>query len=223
MTISAIGFVPSAPLLVPQVAAGSAGQDADLRLSCLDVVSRALEADPDAVVAVASTRSTGAWTESATASFAGFGVGAAAADPDAALPWPLGVAAWLLDESGWSGRRHYLGLGDGDDRSPDLPTIERAVVIAVGDGSAARTERAPGHLDLRAEGFDDGIADALARGDAAALAGVDAELARELLCGGLPTWRWVAAAVDQVPVAHAELVTHVAPYGVGYFVALWAL
>jgi hypothetical protein len=142
------------------------------------------------------------------------------------LPWPLGIGAWLLDEVGWDGPRRYLGVSPADDvaaATAQGTTDGAQVVIAVGDGSACRTERAPGYLDDRAGAFDARIADLLARGDAAGLGGIDTALAADLMCAGLPVWRWVSATVGDAEVGAAELVTHVAPYGVGYFVARWSI
>ena len=219
MTPTVVAFVPSAPLLVPPVAGGSASLDNDLRLACLDAVSRALESDPDEVVVVAAISTAGSWDDGHTWDFAGFGVRRRPADERPSLPWPLGIGAWLLDECGWSGGRRYVGVGDDDE--PALEVTDRSVVVAVADGTACRTERAPGHLDPRAEEFDDAIADVLTGGDAAGFADIDQPLARELLCSGVPVWQSVAVAAGGSAVARAELLTHVAPYGVGYFVALW--
>lgn len=52
-------------------------------------------------------------------------------------------------------------------------------VLVVGNGSAKRSERAPGYLDERAAAFDDDVRDALLT-DASRLADLDRDLAREL-------------------------------------------
>jgi hypothetical protein len=96
-------------------------------------------------------------------------------------------------------------------------------VLAVGDGSACRTEKAPGHLDVRAEAFDAAIAACLAAGDVEGLARIDPTLAAELMCAGLPVWRWLRAAMSGQAVVAADLTIDVAPYGVAYFVASWTL
>jgi hypothetical protein len=177
------------------------------------------------VIVVAPSGSAGEWPADAIWDFSGFGVAREKSDGRTALPWPLGIGAWLLDELGWDGPRRYLGVTANDPArtggidGPEGPQV----VIAVGDGSACRTERAPGYLDDRAEAFDAGIADLLAHGDAVGLGAIDAALATDLMCAGLPVWRWVSAALGGDQVGSAELVTHVAPYGVGYFVARWSV
>jgi hypothetical protein len=219
VTVSAVAFVPSAPLLVPQVAGGSAGLDHAVRAASIDVVARALELSPDEVIVVALTASTGEWSGDARWDFSGFGV-TSTASCRPKLPWSLGIGAWLLDECGWSGPRRYIGVTDAEGAMP-ATVASNAVVVAVGDGSACRTDKAPGALDERAATFDDEVADLMARGDSSGLANLDGVLARELLCSGVAVWRWVAASLGGAAVTTAELATHVAPYGVGYFAALW--
>jgi hypothetical protein len=223
MTVAAVGFVPSAPLLIPAVAGGSAHVDQELRAASLEAVARAVSTSPDEVVVVASTRTAGEWGADAAWSFSGFGVQAPPAEARPALPWQLGIGAWLLDECGWTGRRRYVGVGPPDNGSAHRRDERSSVIIAVGDGSARRSERAPGHLDPRAERFDEHVADCLARGDATGLAAIDDALAEQLWCNAVPAWRWVTASIGDAAVTDAELAVHTAPYGVGYFVALWPL
>lgn len=91
-------------------------------------------------------------------------------------------------------------------------------VLVVGNGSAKRTEKAPGHLDERAQHFDAGLRAALT-GDVAALGLVDHALADEL-------WADVGALV-QLPAlvpqgATAEVRYDDAPLGVQYWVISWS-
>jgi hypothetical protein len=231
VSIEAVAFVPAAPLLVSQVTGGSAALDEPLRVACIDVVRRALEQNPDEVVVLAPTLSTGPWPADAIWNFAGFGVARTPPDLRPALPWALGIGAWLLDEAGWDGHRRYVGVTSSPLDPGATSTLLGAavgdprsqVVIAVGDGSACRTERAPGYFDDRAERFDEQIADLLAGGDAAGFGQLDEVVAGDLLCAGLPVWRWLTEAIAGAEVTSAELVTHIAPYGVAYFVALWSV
>lgn len=90
------------------------------------------------------------------------------------------------------------------------------------DGSARRSERAPGYVDERAEPFDRTVAQALAHADADALLRLDADLAGHLLVAGRAAWQAAGAAAAAElsaydPVLHADE----APYGVGYLVASW--
>jgi hypothetical protein len=110
-----------------------------------------------------------------------------------------------------------------DDLSSTLAELPASVgVLAMGDGSARRTEKAPGHLDPAAAGFDAAVATALATGDPGALAALDPVEGARLLAAGVPVWRSVGAALDGRPVV-AQLRYDDAPFGVGYLVAEWRL
>lgn len=93
------------------------------------------------------------------------------------------------------------------------------LIVVSADGSATRTEKAPGFFDERAADFDKAIEGALADGDAAALAALDQELAAELWCQGVPAFQALAALM---PSPTEAVVTYSdAPYGVAYWVATW--
>ncbi|MEV4999760.1 hypothetical protein [Nocardioides sp. LML1-1-1.1] len=79
-------------------------------------------------------------------------------------------------------------------------------VLVVGNGSATRTEKAPGHLDERAAGFDA----ALRR----TFTGIDTALAAEL-------WADTACLGELPPLGEAEVLYDDAPFGVQYWVAVW--
>jgi aromatic ring-opening dioxygenase LigB subunit len=97
---------------------------------------------------------------------------------------------------------------------------DRVALLCMGDGSARRSEKAPGWWDDRAEAFDATVAAALAAADLEALLQLDAELARALLVAGRASWQALAGAADG-QVWRGELTHHEAPFGVGYLVAEW--
>jgi hypothetical protein len=78
-------------------------------------------------------------------------------------------------------------------------------VLVVGNGSAKRTEKAPGHLDERAAAFDDAL-----RTDFATDPGLAAEL-----------WADTACLTELPPLTEAEVLYDAAPFGVQYWVAVW--
>jgi hypothetical protein len=217
----AVGFVPAAPLLVPQVAGGSADLDAETRNACREVVQRLAAAAEAGITVVAPVLGGATWPADATWGFEGFGVPRRPADPRPRLPWPLGIGDWLLDEIGWSGPRNHVAVAD--DQAAVTGATPADTLLVVGDGSARRSEKAPGHLDERAEGFDETIAAAIRDGDVTGLARLDAVLAADLLCAGAPAWRWAMDRIVGRSITESELLVDVAPYGVAYFVGWWRL
>lgn len=91
-------------------------------------------------------------------------------------------------------------------------------ILAVANGSACRSEKAPGHLDERAAPFDEALGRALHSGDGAALARLDASLAEELWCFDAPVFRAIGPLVDGLA---ATVSYDDDPYGVQYWVATW--
>jgi hypothetical protein len=94
-----------------------------------------------------------------------------------------------------------------------------AAVLAIANGSARRTEKAPGHFDDRAEGFDKALGDALRSGDSATLASLDQALAGELWAD-VDGFRWLGSSVD-LDGADVHVDYDDAPYGVQYWVVRW--
>jgi hypothetical protein len=94
------------------------------------------------------------------------------------------------------------------------------VLLVMGDGSARRSTSAPGYLDDRAGAFDRATVDALASGDPARLR-LDVALGADLLAAGPPAWNAAAGLLGTRRYA-AEILYDDAPYGVGYFVAVWS-
>jgi hypothetical protein len=134
------------------------------------------------------------------------------------LPLAHTLGAWLLDQAGFTGARVGVGPADLTQLVRDLPG--RVGILAMGDGSARRTIKAPGYLDEAAAPFDAGVAWALARGDATALAALDLAEGERLLAAGAATWQAVGAALQGREIA-AVLHHDAAPFGVGYLVADW--
>jgi hypothetical protein len=196
--VRAVAFVPSPPLLL----AALGGGPADLRAACAQAISVLDGLD----VVVVGAAPVDGWLSGSIDATPWGAPGRPAPD---ALPLALAVGATLLAD-----RPHTLyGVAGGG-----LPELGEVGLLVVGDGSARRTEKAPGHLDDRAAGFDAQVAAALAAGSPGLLGALDADLAQELLVGGGPVWR----AVSTLPGAwRGQLHLAEAPYGVGYFAASW--
>lgn len=92
--------------------------------------------------------------------------------------------------------------------------------LVVANGSAKRTDKAPGYFDERAEEFDAALGRALRAGDLGALRRIDRGLAAEL-------WADVDALVEVAESGGIGEVLDVqvdyddAPYGVQYWVVRW--
>jgi hypothetical protein len=221
----AVAFCPAPPLLLPAVEVRADHVTTALREACATAVADMLSVQPEVVVVVSEGAAAGErFGAGDVGDLRGFGVDLAI--PFDGRPRPGGrrvpaahtLGAWLLDQAGHQGPRVGVGPDDLDRVVRDLPAP--LGILAMGDGSARRSVKAPGYLDDAAAPFDAGVARALADGDAAALAGLDPEAGRHLLAAGVPVWRALGAALTDRAVT-ARLHHDAAPFGVGYLVASW--
>jgi hypothetical protein len=98
-------------------------------------------------------------------------------------------------------------------------------VIVVGDGTATRHEKAPGHTVPGAVDLDDQIAEMLGSGDLDGLVDLSDKLDEVFALDGRCAWQAAAALVSQWPASllTARLIEYDAPHHVAYFVARWEL
>ena len=221
----AVAFCPSPPLLLPVVEGRAAAETIALRRACGEAVAAMLAVRPEVVVVVGDGGPPGVrFGPGDGGDLRGFGVAVVVPFDGHLRPggqrMPLAhtVGAWLLHEAGFAGTRVGVPPADVHQLLSDLPGP--VGVLAIGDGSARRSVKAPGYLDDSAGGFDAGVASALTAGDADALAALDPEEGRRLLAAGVPTWRAVGTALAGRDVT-ARLHYDDAPFGVGYLVADW--
>lgn len=120
---------------------------------------------------------------------------------------PVAIARWLLNDR----PARVVGVGGA------LESFDALLVM--GDGSSSRTEKAPGHLDPQAIGFDDAVLNAVATGDPLALGSIDLGLAEQVGAAGASVWQRLGALVGTVE--SATLDAQEDRYGVLYFVARW--
>ena len=218
----AAAVVPTPPLLVPEVAAGSADRDADLRAAVRDAVARVLAAEPDRVVVVGEATHTGPL--SGEPDWHRFGV--RGQRPKRPLPLPHGIGAWVLRELGCALPVEHHGVAADTAAyecaalGRDLAAGARTVLLACGDGTARRDEKAPGHFSPAAAGFDESVDAALRAGDPAGLLALEADQASDLWVGGRTAWQVLAGAAEGRPW-DAEVSYAAEPYGVHYVVATW--
>jgi len=141
------------------------------------------------------------------------------------LPLALGIGALLLDEASYTGPRILQAVDESASSADCLrlgrdlaAAAPRIALLAVGDGSARRGPAAPGYLDERAIPFDDAVQQAVRDGDMAALAGIDPDLARDLMATGRAAWQVLAGAFAGASPP-TEITYAADPFGVAYLVA----
>ncbi|XVS66175.1 hypothetical protein ACQPYE_08990 [Actinosynnema sp. CA-299493] len=224
--ISRLVVVPHPPLLVPELVSGAAPDTEPVRSACL-AAARDLAAHAADWVAVGVDPSGPRVVEGVAGTFRGFGVDVRVSLSDDAssveedLPLPALVAAWLRERVGARSVRVHLV-------PPDLPTAEcvalggrlagSPALLVLGDGSHRRGELAVGRPDERAEPFDEDVREALATADTAALRALDPAAAAELGASGRAAWQVAAGVPGPWRCAGSEFL---APFGVGYHVAVW--
>lgn len=219
-----VAFCPQTPLLLPAVAGAPGYALSVLRAAVLGAVQTLLADEPDVMVVVGDGAGSLRFGPGDAGDLRGFGVDlevpfAGRVRPQGhRVPLPHVVGAWLLDHAGHTGAR--LGVGP-DDLGPALADVPGPIgVLAMGDGSARRGDKAPGALDPAAAPFDAAVTAALAAGDPDALAALDPAAGEQLMAAGVPVWRAVGAALRGREPA-AQLRYDDAPFGVAYPVATW--
>jgi hypothetical protein len=229
----AAAVCPHPPLLMMGSGRGPDPVLADVRSACDRAVATLVAAAPDEIVVVGSSLEALAYDGSAGGSLAEYGLDVRAGGSTVCLPLSLTVGAWLLDRQGvestatW--RRRYVGVPASSPSTAcaDLGRAlaagpDRVALLVMGDGSARRTRTSPGPYDPAAISYDETIEAALADGDTAALRALDQPTADRLWVSGRAAWQVLAGAADERTAArNTELLLSAAPYGVGYFVAVW--
>lgn len=226
--LSALAIVPSAPVMVPELASGAAAETADLRAAALEAV-RGL---PARWIAIGVAEQDGVYGPDRAGTFGGYGVDIRVAlSPEAttsaptALPLCALICGWLRGQARPDARvetRAYraehagpvaLGFGARLREQIDADAADIGVVI-VADGANTLTPAAPGGYDEDSPTVQSALDDALAAGDCAALtrlpSGVLGRVGYQVLAGLAGTG----------PRTAAELYRG-APYGVGYFAGVW--
>ncbi len=224
--LSAIAIVPSAPVMVPELGAGTGAELADLR----EAVAAAAGSLPQRWIAVGIGPADAVVGPDRAGTFAGYGVDLRVAlSPDAhaapsELPLCALIAGWVRGEAAGSARAevrvHARGL-DVDEalarggrlRAEIDAAAEPVGVLVVADGANTLTQPAPGGYDPDSIPVQAALDDALAGGDTAALARLDDAIV------GRVAYQVLAGLTGQ-PRSAKELYRG-APYGVGYFVGAW--
>ena len=220
--LAAIALIPSAPILVPELAGTAAEEVADLRAAVLTVGAQL----PTRWIAVAAGQTAAVVGPQAVGTFAGYGadiVVTLSPEPDGPvtdLPLAALITGWVRANAAPNAVAEVHIVGPNTDAG-SLRAVLDAIgdpigVLVVADGANTLTAAAPGGFDPDSVPEQHRLDDALAAGDTANLTGVAAGAV------GRDAYRVVADLVGAAPVAAHELYRG-APYGVGYFVGMWRL
>jgi hypothetical protein len=209
---------PQSPLLLRELN-GQQDSVGDLRDACSRAIRHLLEHEPDLIAVVGGADATLALDTAHTPS--------GAAEPAWAC-WNFKLASQLLSESGWRGPTQWRLLAW--DAEPEIceeigrqlaSQPDRVGLLVMADGSACRSEKAPGYLDPRAHVFDAALVGALERGDSIPLRGLDAMLAEQLLVQGRVAFHVLGSAFHRTSTPVPRLHYQDDPFGVLYVVATW--
>jgi hypothetical protein len=225
--LSAIAVIPSAPVLVPELAGTAADEVAELRAAILAAAS----ALPPRWVAVGVGATDSVVEPEAVGTFAGFGVDLAVRlSPQAGgqpvdMPLCALIAGWIRAQAQPDARaqvRVYASHHDGQAafalgrqlRDEIDQAAEPTGVLIVADGANTLTPAAPGGYQPDDLDVQRALDDALACGDVSALTRLPEQV------GGRVAFGVLAGLADPVPRSVKEL-HRAAPYGVGYFTGIW--
>jgi hypothetical protein len=225
--LSTIALIPSAPVLVPELASGAAAEVQDLSAAVLAAAAEL----PDRWFVIGVGAADNVIGPGTVGTFAGYGVDVRIAlSPDGAgIPRPLPVCALV---AGWvrgianprasaetwvyaADHEVDAALARGRALRAEVDAITDPVgVLVVADGANTLTPPAPGGYRPESIPAQEALDDALAAGDATALTRLPADIL------GRVAYQVLAGLAGPSPSSARELYRG-APYGVGYFVGIW--
>jgi hypothetical protein len=227
--LSTIAIIPSAPVLVPELAGAAADEVAELRAAMVAAVA----ALPSRWVVVGVGTADVVVRPELVGTFAGFGtdlivrLSPRASGQPVELPLCALIAGWMRDQAQPDARaevRVYAGNHDaktalalGRQLRNELDVLaEPTGVLVVADGANTLTPAAPGGYHPGDADVQLALDDALGGGDVAALTRLTGQVVGRVAFGVL------AGLAEPAPRSAKELY-RAAPYGVGYFAGVWQL
>lgn len=226
--LSAIAIVPSAPLMVPELASSAAAETEEMRRAALSAAAEL----PGRWLAIGVAPADGIYGPATVGTFGGYGVdvrvrlSADTGNEPTALPLCVLIAGWLrgvASPDALAEVRSFSADHDADTavglgrqlRSQIDATSEDVGVLVIADGANTLTPPAPGGYDPDSVPGQAALDDALSAGDAAALAALSDRAVSRV------AFQVLAGLVGAGPRSAKELYRG-APYGVGYFAGVWA-
>jgi hypothetical protein len=234
---SAIAMIPSAPVMVPELAAGAAAELVDLR----EAVLAAAASLPARWIVIGVGRTDAVVEPQQVGTFAGYGaelpiaLSPGSGDTAEQLPLCALIAGWVRGQVKSEARAEVRVFADDLDVDAALARgqrlraeIDEAAdpigVLVVADGVHTLTPPAPGGYDPGSIPVQAALDDALAGGDAAALTRlpdtVVGRVAYQVLAG-LTGFPGISQSSSRPGLRSAKELYRGAPYGVGYFVGVW--
>jgi hypothetical protein len=225
--LSAIAIIPSAPVMVPELAATAAGELAELR----EAVFVAAASLPPRWIAVGVGAADALLGPDVAGTFGGYGVDRRVTlSPGAShtlreLPLCALISGWVREKAKPEARAEVRVYTADYDVNAALARgrrlraeIDEAVdpvgVLVVADGAPTLTPQAPGGYEPDSIPAQAALDDALASGDAAALTRLPDTIV------GRVAYQVLAGLTEPAPRSAKELYRG-APYGVGYFAGVW--
>jgi hypothetical protein len=227
--LSTIAIIPSAPVLVPELAGAAADEVAELRAAMVAAVAAL---PPRWVVVGVGTADVVVGPES-VGTFAGFGadlvvrLSPQATGEPVELPLSALITGWMRDQAQPDARAEVRVYSANHDAEAALAVgrqlrneidqlAEPAGVLVVADGANTLNPAAPGGHHPADVDVQRALDDALGCGDVAALTGLPGQVV------GRVAFQVLAGLAEPAPRSAKELY-RAAPYGVGYFTGVWQL
>jgi len=225
--LSAISIIPSAPVLVPELAGAAAREVAELRAAMV----AAAAALPPRWIVVGVDAADGVVGPDSVGTFAGYGADVAvrlspqAGGPPIPMPLCALIGGWIRAQAQPDAVAQVRAYADSHDAAAAVElgrrlrgeidrSSEPTGVLVVADGANTLTPAAPGGHQPEDADVQRALDDALACGDLAALTQLPAQI------GGRVAFGVLAGLAEPVPRSAKELY-RTAPYGVGYFAGVW--
>jgi hypothetical protein len=225
--LSAISIIPSAPVLVPELAGEAADEVAELRAA---MVAAAATLPLRWIVVGVGARDAVIDADSA-GTFAGFGVDMAvrlapqAGGRPVEMPLCALIAGWIRSQAQPDAHAQVRVYAESHDaraaaelgrrlRRDIDRSSELTGVLIVADGANTLTPAAPGGYQPADADVQDALDNALATGDVSALTQLPEQVRGRVAFGVL------AGLTEPTPRSAKELY-RAAPYGVGYFAGIW--
>jgi len=225
--LSTIAIIPSAPVLVPELAGAAAEEVAELRAAMVAAVA----ALPPRWVVVGVGATDAVLGPDSVGTFAGFGadlvvpLSSEATGPPDELPLCALIAGWMRDQAQPDARAEVRVFAASHHADAALARgrrlrseIEQSTgptgVLVIADGANTLTPAAPGGYHAADVDVQRALDDALGCGDVAALTRLPGQVVGRVAFGVL------AGLAEPAPRATKEL-HRAAPYGVGYFAGVW--